>query len=71
LFVEGGSFTLGSFLKQRAADKIYIFIAEKIIGKQGLESIGARIRNNYVEIRKVICSHEKDYLFVEGYPCYE
>jgi len=71
LFVEGGAFTLGSFLKQKVADKIYIFIAKKIIGEQGLESIGAQIRNNYVEIKKVICSHEKDYLFVEGYPSYE
>ncbi|RKY33131.1 MAG: bifunctional diaminohydroxyphosphoribosylaminopyrimidine deaminase/5-amino-6-(5-phosphoribosylamino)uracil reductase RibD [Candidatus Omnitrophota bacterium] len=41
LFVEGGSFTLGSFFDQRLVDKIYFFLAPKIIGgKEALPSVG-------------------------------
>jgi diaminohydroxyphosphoribosylaminopyrimidine deaminase/5-amino-6-(5-phosphoribosylamino)uracil reductase len=39
LFVEGGGKTIGEFIKQKLADKIYAFIAPKIIGKSGTSSV--------------------------------
>jgi diaminohydroxyphosphoribosylaminopyrimidine deaminase/5-amino-6-(5-phosphoribosylamino)uracil reductase len=42
MFVEGGAQTLGYFFDAKAIDKIYFFIAPKIIGgKNSLSSIGA------------------------------
>lgn len=41
VFVEGGADTLGGFFDQKLADKVYFFIAPKIIGgKSALSSVG-------------------------------
>jgi diaminohydroxyphosphoribosylaminopyrimidine deaminase/5-amino-6-(5-phosphoribosylamino)uracil reductase len=41
VFIEGGSTTLGKFFDEKLIDKIYFFIAPKIIGgKKSLTSIG-------------------------------
>lgn len=43
VFIEGGSQTLGQFFIKREVDKVFFFIAPKIIGGEGaLTSIGAK-----------------------------
>ncbi len=41
LLVEGGKDTVTEFLKNRVVDKISLFVAPKIIGEDGLSSIGS------------------------------
>ncbi len=41
LLVEGGKDTISEFLKMKIVDKISLFIAPKIIGEDGLSSIGS------------------------------
>ena len=74
VFVEGGGNTLGRFFDARLVDKIYFFIAPKVIGgKNSLTSVEAKgvgkiseaIRIKDVEVKKI----GKDYLF-QGYPQY-
>lgn len=43
VFIEGGSNTIGNFVDAKSVDKVYFFIAPKIIGgKSSLASVGAR-----------------------------
>jgi len=74
IFVEGGSFTIGSFFDAKIVDKIYFFIAPKIIGgEKSLTSVGAKgitslnkpILINRISIVKV----GSDFLFT-GYPVF-
>ena len=72
VFVEGGAFTVGAFFDQRCVDKIYFFLAPKIVGgSQALSSVGgagvSTLREAYcvenVEIKKI----GLDFL-ITGYP---
>jgi diaminohydroxyphosphoribosylaminopyrimidine deaminase/5-amino-6-(5-phosphoribosylamino)uracil reductase len=72
VFVEGGAFTVGAFFDQRCVDKIYFFLAPKIVGgAQALSSVGgagvSTLREAYcvenVEIEKI----GLDFL-ITGYP---
>lgn len=71
-FVEGGSYTLGKFFQERLVDKVYFFLAPKIIGGQkALTSVGAEgagrlsqsLEVKNIEIEKI----GKD-LLIQGYP---
>ncbi|MBN2121019.1 MAG: bifunctional diaminohydroxyphosphoribosylaminopyrimidine deaminase/5-amino-6-(5-phosphoribosylamino)uracil reductase RibD [Candidatus Omnitrophica bacterium] len=72
VFVEGGSRTLGSFFDHRLVDKLYMFLAPKIMGKySSLDSIGG---SGYLAIEKItqlknidIKQIGKDYL-ITAYP---
>ncbi len=71
LFVEGGSFTIGSFFDQRLVDKIYFFLAPKIIGgKEALPSVGgygAKTLKNTFDIQEIKLERiGRDFLFT-GY----
>ena len=72
IFVEGGSYTIGSFFDAKLVDKIYFFYAPKIIGGQcAITCVGAKgvarvdkaaaIRD--IKIRRI----GEDYLLL-GYP---
>lgn len=72
VFVEGGSFTLGNFFSQKLVDKIYFFLAPRIIGgERSLSSIGGEGFSNLnrtpfikdIEIKKI----GRDIL-ISGYP---
>ncbi|MDD5194441.1 MAG: bifunctional diaminohydroxyphosphoribosylaminopyrimidine deaminase/5-amino-6-(5-phosphoribosylamino)uracil reductase RibD [Candidatus Omnitrophica bacterium] len=74
VFVEGGSETLGRFFDSRLVDKVYFFIAPKVIGgRLSLSSIGGRGAeklDNYAQIKDMrIKRIGKDILF-SGYPSY-
>ncbi len=75
LFVEGGGSVLGGFFDSKLVDKLYVFIAPKIMGKkQALASISGRgdiSVNNLAEINNPqVTSLGKDYLF-SGYPVFK
>lgn len=72
VFVEGGSYTLGRFFEERLIDKIYFFIAPKIIGgKNSLPSVGAsgfKQLSQSLEVKDIeVKSIGKD-LLIQGYP---
>lgn len=74
LLVEGGGETAARFLEERLVDKIYFFVAPKILGGKEavspVEGIGITSPNQAIRIRdlRVSCVGE-DFLF-EGYPKY-
>ncbi|MFC1514648.1 bifunctional diaminohydroxyphosphoribosylaminopyrimidine deaminase/5-amino-6-(5-phosphoribosylamino)uracil reductase RibD [Candidatus Omnitrophota bacterium] len=74
LFVEGGSATLGGFFDQKLVDKLYIFIAPKIMGKsEGLDTIGGcgPIKINCLtELKDLTIEKIGSDYFVTGYPCF-
>jgi len=72
VYVEGGSFTLGAFFDAKLVDKMYFFIAPKIIGgSKALTSVGANgviyadkaINMKDIKVEKI----GKDFL-ITGYP---
>jgi len=74
VYVEGGSFTIGSFLNSRLIDKAYFFIAPLIIGGDtALTSVGGRGFSKIIQCPKLqdvsIQMIGKD-LLVYGYPYY-
>lgn len=76
VFVEGGADTLGGFFDQKIADKVYFFIAPKIIGgKEALSSVGGK---GFISPDR--CCDIKEYdikrfsggdILISGYPSYE
>ncbi|MEW6009226.1 MAG: bifunctional diaminohydroxyphosphoribosylaminopyrimidine deaminase/5-amino-6-(5-phosphoribosylamino)uracil reductase RibD [Candidatus Omnitrophota bacterium] len=71
ILVEGGGTLIGSLFDQRLVDKIYFFIAPKIIGGreaissvmgEGIKSLKNAVQLKSLQVRKI----GKDYLF-EGY----
>ena len=74
VFVEGGSQTLGIFFDQKLVDKIYLFLAPKIMGgKDSLTSIGAK----GFSLKKCPVIKELDFkrisqdILISGYPVYK
>ena len=72
IYVEGGSFTLGAFFDAKLVDKIYLFIAPKIIGgTKALTSIGAdgaASPEEAVTIRDIHIDKIGNDFLVTGYP---
>jgi len=73
VFIEGGSQTLGSFFDAKLVDKVYFFIAPKIIGgKSALPSVGGKgfaspddVWLDDMRVQKI-----GEDVLVTGYPCY-
>lgn len=71
VFVEGGSDTLGRFFDAKCVDKVYFFIAPKIIGgKKSLSAIGGKgvkkLKEAFVLKDITIHRYAKDFL-IEAY----
>ncbi len=71
VLVEGGGETIASFLEERLADKVYIFIAPKIIGGRnsitscegkGVDILSRAHRLNNLSIKKIGCD-----ILIAGY----
>lgn len=74
VLVEGGGETAAWLLERELADKIYFFVAPKIVGGRtaatAVEGKGVRDLDNAIQIKNVKVSNVSgDYLF-EGYPAY-
>jgi len=72
VFVEGGSFTLGSFFDTKLVDKLYVFVSPKIMGKRNaLDPIGGEgdiSMSNITEVDDINIERTgRDFLFT-GYP---
>jgi diaminohydroxyphosphoribosylaminopyrimidine deaminase/5-amino-6-(5-phosphoribosylamino)uracil reductase len=74
VFVEGGSETLGRFFEQRLIDKVYFFIAPRIIGgKHALSSVGGRgfpDLDRACELKDLRIDELKKDILICGYPYY-
>ncbi len=72
IFVEGGSATIGAFFDAGLVDKLYFFIAPKIIGgTAALSSVGGRGVRDPQKSRQIKELHVEmvgDDLLVSGYP---
>ncbi|MCP4652549.1 MAG: bifunctional diaminohydroxyphosphoribosylaminopyrimidine deaminase/5-amino-6-(5-phosphoribosylamino)uracil reductase RibD [Candidatus Omnitrophica bacterium] len=72
VFVEGGSQTLGEFFDSKLVDKVYFFIAPKIIGgKDALVSVGgegASSPNSALNIRDMQSTPVDNGILISGYP---
>ncbi|MCM8831792.1 MAG: RibD family protein, partial [Candidatus Omnitrophica bacterium] len=75
IFVEGGSYTLGSFFDQKVVDKIYFFIAPKIIGgKEAISSIGGlgcALPNKCISLKEVSLKYIGKDILLTAYPYYQ
>jgi len=72
LFIEGGSYTIGSFFAKALVDKVYIFVAPKIaLDKEALSSVSsdrALSVENFLKIKDLKIERVgRDFLF-SGYP---
>ncbi|HEW78669.1 MAG TPA: hypothetical protein ENH34_01700, partial [Phycisphaerales bacterium] len=56
LLVEGGPTVIASFLKERLADEIYVYIAPKILGQQG----AVDITESMAELTEAVDLHHVD-----------
>jgi len=74
LLIEGGSKTIGSFIRQRCVDEFFIFKAPKLIGGsdgipmaygKGVESMDKAIQIKVLKIRRF-----QDDLLIHGYPVF-
>jgi diaminohydroxyphosphoribosylaminopyrimidine deaminase/5-amino-6-(5-phosphoribosylamino)uracil reductase len=73
VFVEGGAQTVGNFFDKALVDKIYLFIAPKIIGgKNSLSAIGGKgfYLNNCPTIKDICVKRIGKDLLICGYPEY-
>ncbi|MEI8348796.1 MAG: bifunctional diaminohydroxyphosphoribosylaminopyrimidine deaminase/5-amino-6-(5-phosphoribosylamino)uracil reductase RibD [Candidatus Omnitrophota bacterium] len=74
VFVEGGSQTVGRFFDAKLVDKIYFFIAPKIIGgDRSITSVGGDgfRPGNWPRIVGMEIKRISGDICVSGYPCYE
>jgi diaminohydroxyphosphoribosylaminopyrimidine deaminase/5-amino-6-(5-phosphoribosylamino)uracil reductase len=74
VFVEGGAETVGRFFDEELVDKIYLFIAPKIIGGEGslsaIKGKGFPYLNNCPVIKDICVKHIGEDLLICGYPDY-
>lgn len=72
VFVEGGAETIGGFFDQGVVDKVYFFIAPKIIGgRKALTSVGAEgfgSPNKCCKIEDINISRVGEDFLITGYP---
>lgn len=72
IFVEGGSQTIGRFFDEKLVDKVFFFIAPKIIGgKSALTSIGAEGISQIKKatfLKDIEIKNLKDDILIKGYP---
>ena len=70
ILVEGGQKVLTSFMQEKLVDKVYCFIAPKIIGK-GLDAVaelGIRKISDSVQLKNVEIKKIEDNVLISGYP---
>jgi diaminohydroxyphosphoribosylaminopyrimidine deaminase/5-amino-6-(5-phosphoribosylamino)uracil reductase len=71
VLIEGGAHVIGSVLKQKLADKVYIYMAPVIMGDQkALSSVaGMKITNlnQAIRLTKITLRRIKEDLLLEGY----
>lgn len=70
ILVEGGQKVLTSFMQEKLVDKVYCFIAPKIIGK-GLDvvaELGIRQISDSVQLKNVELKKFEDNVLISGYP---
>ena len=71
LLIEGGSSLAASVLKEGIVDKIAIFYAPKIFGREGLPMIGRlgiKILSEAVKLKDLKCRKIGEDILIEGYP---
>src|SRR3989337_1597383 len=71
LMIEGGSSLAASALKEGIVDKIAIFYAPKILGREGLPMIGQlgiKILSEAVKLKDLKCRKIGEDILIEGYP---
>lgn len=75
VLVEGGSQVITSFFEAKAADKVVIFIAPKLIGGDAAPTLfagkGIRAVKNAVQLHDVTAKRFADDILIEGYPTYK
>jgi diaminohydroxyphosphoribosylaminopyrimidine deaminase/5-amino-6-(5-phosphoribosylamino)uracil reductase len=71
ILVEGGSKTAGRILSQSLTDKVWIFMAPKIVGDQqalsAYDGLNTKDINKALKLKKVNIQHLGEDIFVEGY----
>ncbi|EQB63745.1 MAG: hypothetical protein RBG1_1C00001G1324 [candidate division Zixibacteria bacterium RBG-1] len=70
ILIEGGQKVLTSFMQEKLVDKVYCFIAPKIIGK-GLDAVaelGIRKISDSVQLKNVEIKKIEDNVLISGYP---
>ncbi|HKZ22336.1 MAG TPA: bifunctional diaminohydroxyphosphoribosylaminopyrimidine deaminase/5-amino-6-(5-phosphoribosylamino)uracil reductase RibD, partial [candidate division Zixibacteria bacterium] len=70
ILVEGGQKVLTSFMQDKLVDKVYCFIAPKIIGK-GLDAVaelGIRKISDSIQLKNVEIKKFEDNVLISGYP---
>ncbi|MBI5875368.1 MAG: bifunctional diaminohydroxyphosphoribosylaminopyrimidine deaminase/5-amino-6-(5-phosphoribosylamino)uracil reductase RibD [Deltaproteobacteria bacterium] len=70
LIVEGGSTLAASAIKQGVVDKVSIFLAPKLLGKEGLPMIGGlgiKRLKDAVSLSRLKCKRLGDDILLEGY----
>jgi len=70
ILVEGGQKVLTSFMQEKLADKIYCFIAPKIMGKglDAMAELGIRKISDSVQLKDVEIKKIEDNVLISGYP---
>src|SRR3989344_48943 len=71
LLIEGGSSLAASVLKEGIVDRIAIFYAPKIFGREGLPMIGRlgiKILSEAVKLKDLKCRKIGEDILIEGYP---
>lgn len=53
VLVEGGSFTLSHFLSQKAAQRLHLFLAPKVMGGEGLDWAGGFVTKDLPSLQQV------------------
>lgn len=70
LFIEGGSFTHGSFLDEKLVNKVYAFIAPKLIGGKAaltpVSGIGVSLMKDAYELTNIKIKTFDEDILVEG-----
>lgn len=71
LLVEGGAKVHGSFLRERLADKVMLFVAPKFLGEAGMSAIQGLGKNSLEEalpLKEIHVTKIDEDLLIEGYP---
>jgi diaminohydroxyphosphoribosylaminopyrimidine deaminase/5-amino-6-(5-phosphoribosylamino)uracil reductase len=70
IMIEGGSSLAASAIKEAIVDKVAIFVAPKILGKEGLptiENLGIKRIRNAIRLRGLECRRLGEDILLQGY----
>lgn len=69
VLVEGGGKIFTEFIKQKLADKVFVFIAPKILGKgiQSISDVGIKSINDIITLKEVSVQSFGDDVLITGY----